>query len=472
MFLKNKLSLILLLALFVGSCRLTPIDPPPPDDTPTMSINLQHNECNRLEHSTYANIDYKIVFGDTPNPVPNGFEYSWDMGDGSSTKTQQNFSHTYSKSGIYSIKLTLKKGANVWKKDTTFEVLPKAKLYGDENVGIIPLRLFAKDAFIYCLHAAQMTTSSNYVLSLLKVNKNLDSLGTIPLSGVFNNVDYIYKIQLTARNTIAILEYTTYKEYDFDGKLLKQYSLFASQPTDIIFEDDGSILSINVNSNRIDITRSKLDINLMRPSKMNTFTLPTDNIGIKSPKFDKDKNIITATYESNCCAGKFTCIKIDTLGNKLWEKKLDGLFLDSYVQDDGYAFVYLTTDNVTRKQIFNISKLGFNGELLFTTDAKVENVSLPLLSPIVCYKQNDLIWLGLLNLRMVGMTTSGRITMNKTYGNLNGKCYPETINDIYAPDADKKLVLARHFTFYEPGRFSPSKISLFWTDRNGKVLEK
>jgi hypothetical protein len=474
MFLKHTPVLIALLALFFFSCRDQSIDPT--DNTPKMSINLQYNECSGpVEHSMYANVAYRVVYGDMPNPIPNGYEYAWDLGDGS-IDTKQNFSHTYTKVGNYSIKLTLKKGSNVWKKDTSFEVLPKPKLLGDDNVEIKPLKLFAKDEFIYCLYATQLITSSNYQLSLLKLNKNLDSLGTIPLSGVINNVNYIYKIHLTARNTIGILEYTTYKEFDFDGKLLKEYSLFYSEPSDIIFEADGTILSVNVNrsflTNSMTITRSKLDINQMRPQKMYNFSLPTGNMTVKSPKFDKDKNIVTAVFDNECCSAKFNCYKIDTLGNKLWEKTIDGAFLDLHIQDDGYVLVYLTTDIVTRKQSFKISKIGFNGDSLFTTVADVEYIFEPRLYPTVCNKQNDLIWLVLPNLRILGVNATGKITLNKAYGNIGGGCYPETTNDLYIPDADKKLTLVKHFTFYDPGRFSPSKIGLFWTDRNGKIIEK
>lgn len=467
---------MLLLVLFVISCREQGIDPS--DNTPNIPITLQYDGCGGpLGHSMYANVSYKIVHDYRTFPLSNGYTYSWDLGDGS-TETKQVFSHTYAKPGTYSIKLTLKKGSNIWKKDTTFEVLPKQKLYGDENLEIKPLKLFAKDEFIYCLYAVQLATSSNYQLSLLKLNKNLDSLGTIPFFGVINNVDYIYKIHLTTRNTIAILEYTTYKEFDFNGNLIKEYFLFSTKPSDILFDDDGTILSLNVNlysgTNSITIMRSKLDINLMRPQKMYNFSLPTGNITVKSPKFDKDKNIITAVFDNECCLGsaKFNCFKIDTLGNKLWEKTIDGTFLDLYVQDDGYVFVYLTRDIITQKQNFTISKVGFNGNPLFTTVANVEYTFEPRLFESVCNKQNDLIWLGLLNLQQIGVNASGQITINKTYGNLNGNCYPETIKDIYIPDADKKLTLVKHSTYYEPGWRSYSKIGLFWTDRNGKIIEK
>ena len=474
MFLKNEPALIAMLALFFFSCRDQGVDPL--DNTSKMSINLQYNECGGTAgNSLYVNVPYKVVYGDLLNPIPNGYEYSWDLGDGG-ISTKQNFSHTYTKPGSYSIKLTLKKGSNVWKKDTTFTVFPKPKLFGDENVQIMPLKLFAKDEFIYCLYASPLPTSSNYQLSLLKLNKNLDSLGTIPLSGIINNLDDIYKIHLTSRNTIAILERTTYKEFDFDGQLVKQYSLSYSDPSDIIVEDNGTIFSLNVYrsnpTNILTIVHSKLDVNLVRSQKTYNFSLPAGNMHIKNPKFDKDKNIITAVYDNECCSDKFNCFKIDTLGNRIWEKIIEGKFLDLHVQNDGYVFVYYTTDIVTLKQSFKISKVSFNGEFLFTTTTDMEYIPVPKLFTSVCNKQNELIWLVLPMLRMVGADASGKITMNKVYGNIGGRCYPETNIDLYIPDADKKLTLVKYFTYYEQGRFSPSKIGLFWSDRNGKIIEK
>jgi hypothetical protein len=327
---------------------------------------------------------------------------------------------------------------------------------------------------IYCLYAEQLKTSSEYKLSFLKLNKNLDSIGKIDFAERINNVNYLYKIFLSPRNTIIIISDIYYLEFDFEGRIISK-STISLVPLDFIFDSNGNILMVSAftNTDGIYIYRSYFDGSFARVAKLNSFIAPKKGYryAISNAKFDNNKNIIFSGYNDTCCGKISDIIKLDTLGNKIWEKKLEGTILDTQIQDDGYLFYYHSNNFGSLTETYKFSKMNLKGDLIYTVDTKIPMIDK--IYPNVYGKQNDVNWVGLLNFRFISLDALGKINVNRIYGLGSLKCFQDTMEDLYIADNDKKLVVGKITRESNtPQRYPYSKMVLFWTDKNGKVIEK
>jgi len=144
-------------------------------------VNARPPVASFITNTTSGNIPLVVRFADTSSGAPN--KWSWSFGDGT-TSTIGNPTHTYTKAGMYSVKLTVSNGAgsNTITKNNFIKITipqkPVAAFSGSSTSGTTPLNVLFTDkstgspnAWRWSFGDGQTSTQQNPTHTYSKVGK-------------------------------------------------------------------------------------------------------------------------------------------------------------------------------------------------------------------------------------------------------------------------------------------------------------
>lgn len=219
----------------------------------------------------------------------NATEWQWDVGDGTTNYTSQNFTHIYEKAGVYNVTLTvsgLNETVTMTEENYIFvyqPIMPEANFSADPSTGYAPLTVAFSDLSSNAVSWDWNFGDGSANSTVQHPNHTYNAAGTYTVTLTVENgngTDTEYKIDL-----ITVLEAPTYDvSPEVDGGttsvVFDRPTAEEGQTVNVTISDiqAGKQFSyINVKGNN---TKNSVDITEVTPGVSYTFTMPAENVTV------------------------------------------------------------------------------------------------------------------------------------------------------------------------------------------------